>query len=365
MIRTRILLCFVSLLFIASHANAQPSDAKIKKDLTSSGVISVTLYGRGARVWNQTYRQYFWERTGEVLRKANVAGFPNAKLAVGGFARYTLIGGGYRFQKFAVTYNRYYGIPAPSQAEVLKLVNGDLAGFLGYHYHSIVGNVAPIKFPAKVDWNWHTPTSVTLQLVTSFSEKVSNTQTEKKTVVYDVRLYRDTVKSKWNRFHSSTSKMTTLGKTTYSDEDLTAMKTLAQLNAEKGATSQMSSLPSVAIPDFKTDLEFFAFLHNALRAGDAKKFEAILRKTMSPFYYEANSTVLLNSQGEDLIQQNIKRAFQGKSKYAEQYGPDPIVAEYQDNRISFANADGAHKSTIKVALAGGKWKTASRSEKSL
>jgi hypothetical protein len=339
----------------ASRADAQPSDAQIKRDLTSPGVLSVTLHGRGVRSWSSAWLQYFWERGATVLRKARIPEYPNAKVEVQGSARYTIVGGGFRFRDFSVSGNRYYGLPAPNQSEVLALVKNNLPQLLGYHYRKIVGDLSPAKFPAKVDWFWHTPNSVSFPLSVSFTEVVSNTQTEKQNVTFNVRLYRDSVKSKWKSFIATQDKSVSLGKTTYSADDIKAMKSLADLDAESSARAQVSTLPTVTIPDFKSDLEFFAYLHNALRGKDAAQLEAILRKTLSPSFYAANSDVLLTSQGEELVNHIVQEALKGKSAYAEQYGPDASVKHYQTGLIQLWNADGRHFSRIAAQMAGGHW----------
>jgi hypothetical protein len=340
----------------ASTAHAQPSDAQIRKDLSGPGVISVNLFGRGAKVWSSTYMQYFWEREASVVRKAGIAEYPNATLEVGGFATYTRVSGGWRYQKMAVTYNRYVGIPAPSQSEVLQMVNADLEKFLGYHYNKIVGDLAPVKFPAKAEWYWHTPNSVSFNLVTSFTEPINFTQTEKKNVTFEVRIYRDSIKGDWNRFISTEKSSVSLGKTTHDADDLKAMPSLAEANAERAAKAQLGNLPSVEIPALNTDLEVFSYLHNAMRAGDAKKFEAILRRMLGGSYRAENSETLLDARGEELVANSIKGLFGGKSTYAEQYGEDLNVKHYQPGMLEFWNADAKHFSRIEVKPEGGQWK---------
>jgi hypothetical protein len=115
----------------------------------------------------------------------------------------------------------------------------------------------------------------------------------------------------------------------------------------------MNGLPEVALPAFKTDLEAFAWLHQVLRAGDAKKGEAALRRLLGPGFYETGSDVLLNNRGEQLVQTLLKSVYKGKSSYAEQYGPDPVVKHYQPNRIEFWNADGRHFSRVAFTPSGG------------
>lgn len=88
----------------ADEARAVPSSARVMKDLRSPGVLSVKLVGRGVKSWSSTYSQYFWEQSAVVVRKASIKEFPNAKLEIGGIARYTY-GGSFPFNRFLVTYN--------------------------------------------------------------------------------------------------------------------------------------------------------------------------------------------------------------------------------------------------------------------
>ena len=352
-------LAFLGLLALACGANevrAVPSAARVKKDLMSKGVLSVKLVGNGRKSWSSTYSQYFWEQSAVVVRKAGIPEFPNAKLEVGGIARYTYAGGSFPFNRFLVTYNSYSGIPAPSAKTIVDMVKKDLPSFLGHHYNQIVGDVGPIALAANPKWNWHRPTSVSMLVTTSFTEKVSNTQMEKKKVTYEVRLYRDAIKAPWKTFHSSSRDEVVLAKSTHEADDLAAMKTLAMVNAERGASSHMSGLPDVAIPHFKSDLEAFAFIHKTMRESDPKKFEAILRRLMAPHYYVAGSKVLLDTNGEAKVQETVKTVFGSKVKYADQYGPDPIVAAYQNGILTLGNADGQHISRIRVQPAGGEYK---------
>jgi len=336
-------------------AHAQPSDAKITKDLTSPGVLSIKLLGTGSRVWSKTFLQYFWERGAVLVRNAGLAEYPNVKVEIGGTATYSIVGGNFAFKKFYVAYNTYHGMPNPNSKEILDLLNTDRGKFLGHYYNSIVGDIKPIALAADPKWEWHTPNSVSFLVTTGFDAKVDNTTLEKKAVAYEVRLYRDKIKGPWLSFFSQTKSETSQGKTTHDADDLRAMKTLSMVDAERIAAKALDTLPDVEIPAFKTDLEAFTFLHETLRAGDAKKGEAVLRRMLAPIHFENGSTVLLNARGEEIVQATVKTAFKGKSLYADQYGPELNVREYQNNSLVFWNADGRHFSRIALVPAGGTW----------
>ena len=343
-----------------SAARAQPSDAQIIRDLKSPGVISVKLLGRGSRVWSTGYSQYTWDRTAIVVRKAGLREFPNARVEIGGIATYSIVGGRFPFKKFYVGYNSYIGIPAPSAKTIVALLKTDMSIFLGNDALFIVGPVQPIALASNPKWNWHTPNSVSLRVTTGYKKKVSYTELEQQKVVKEVRLYRNAIKSPWNRFASSLESSTPSGRTTHDADALRVMKTFSTVEAERGAARRLASLPQVSVPAFKTDLQMFAFLHNTLREGNAAKTEAVLRRALAPAFFVEGSEVLLNGDGDLLLNRVIDQAHKGKMTYAEQFAPDLNVDHYKANELSFWNADGVHRSSIELEMTGGSWQNGAK-----
>lgn len=337
MMQKRLLLLFLGLCALAAQAQAQPSDAQIKKDI-GKGAISVTLHGRTVRSWSSAWLQYFYERSATVVRKAGIPEYPNATVKIDGFARYTIAGGKSLYREFGTTGNRFYGLPAPDKKQVLALLNADLPKFLGHHYRRIVGDLTPITYTDNTEYFWHTPNSVSLKLKTTFSETVSYTQVEKKTAIFDVRLYRTAVKAPWSSFISTSEKQISLGKTTYDSDEVRAMKTLAMIDAERASGAKINALPKIEVPAFKTDFELFQFTHNLLREGNLKKIEAFLYQTLAPGFFVEGSDVLLNARGETLVQEVLADIGNKKISYAQQYAPDPKVKHYQTGMIQFWNA---------------------------
>lgn len=351
---------------LSGIAHAQPSDARIRKDLMSKGIFSIKLVGRGSRVWSTARKQYMWDRTAIVVRKAGIPEYPNAKLEIGGIATYFIVGNTYSFHRFLVGYNSYSGIPAPSAQTVLAMVNADLPEFLGdYYMRTSVGTVTPIAIASDPKWEWHTPNSVSLRLTSGITQKVSSTELEKKKIVMTVRLYRDGIKKPWKKFGSSRESETSLGRTTHDSADLAAMKTLHFTLAERAAAAHLKSLPEVSIPAFKSDLEMFAYLHKTLRESGAPKTEVVLRRLLAPRYFLPGSTVLLDANGEILVQETLRKAFKGKSSYAEQHGAEPNIESYSLNSITFINADGQHRSSMEAEASGGTWKDGAKVGQSL
>lgn len=340
-------------------ARAVPSDAQVMKDVrgNGSGILSIKLLGPGRRVWSDSYRQYVWDRSVVVVRKGGIPEYPNAHLEVGGIASYYYVGGGrFSYNQFFVTYNSYSGIPAPSEAQISTLISQSPAKFYGWHYTQIVGTPSPIRLAAKPEWNWHTPNSVSFLMTTSYSTRKSSTTLEKTNAVYEVRLYRDGIKQPWKNFISTIKDEKSLGITTADADEIEAMKTLAMVDAEREAAAHLASLPAVTIPAFKNDLETFAYIHKTLREPNPPQAEAVLRQMLGSRYRIKNSDVLFDSIGEDKIAATLKVAYGKKGVYAEQYGPDPAVNEYQTNAITFWNADGRHFSRLALEMGGGSWK---------
>ncbi len=355
MFSPRLLLLPLAVCVLTASAHAQPSDAQIKKDLTAKDTVSVTLEGRTVRSWSSVWKQYFYERSANIVRKAGIPEHPKATIEIDGFARYTINGGNSTYREFKVTNNEYHGLPAPDKTQVLALLNKDLPKFLGFHYNSIVGALMPIAYVDNVEYVWHTPTSVSLQLKTTFTEPVSDTELEKKTMVFEVRLYRDAVKAPWNRFLSSSTREVSLGKTTHDAQEIRAMKSLAILDAERLSGAKVKNLPAIEVPAFKTDFEFFQFTHNLLRQGDVAKVEAFLYKTLAPEFFVKGSDVLLDPHGEELVKDVLAQIGNKKISYAQQYAPDPKIKHYQDGMIEFWNAQEPTFSRMTVGAFGGKY----------
>ncbi|MDQ3814000.1 MAG: hypothetical protein M3347_08615 [Armatimonadota bacterium] len=255
---------------------AQPSDARIIKDLTKPGVLSVKLSEKGGgKVWSKNDLQYYWERGAVVIRDANVAGAPDVKLEIGGIATYTIVGGQYTFKRFYVTWNRYEGIPNPTEKEIMGIVKSDIRKFLGdYHYNKIVGDIEEIKLADDPKWNWHTPNSVSFEMETRHREITNNTTIEKVEQSYEVRLYRDAVKGPWKNFISTPKERKVLSQSTHRADEITAMKTFGMLDQEKQATADLKKLPDVEVPEFKKDVELFLFTHKMRREATPEAFEA-------------------------------------------------------------------------------------------
>ncbi len=353
--RTERFIVLALMVFMARGAMAQPSDAQIKKDLTAPGVISVTLSKNGGgKVWRQNDVQYYWERGAVIVRDADLKEFPNVKLEIGGFVSYTIIGNTYKFKKFNVTYNSYEGIPNPSEKEVETLLRSHLKETVNEgHFDSIVGDIEKLELAADPKWEWHTPNSVSFNAHAVYEEKVSNTETEKVDRTYEVRLYRDGVKSPWkDNFNSSPRGEKSLGRRTHKADDLEAMKTLGFVTLENKARAELAKLPKVDVPIFNSPIELARFTHKMLMEGDKDKFEAFVTKAAGPGMQAPQSDILFTPQGFDAVSRAMAAAFEGKGKYKDQYCPEPKINRHSDEVIEWANKTGDTYTRVSMSKSG-------------
>ena len=348
----------LGLCLLAVTSQAQPTDAQVIQQIKNPGVLSVKLTpGRGKKVWSSAHSQYFWERAAIVYRNAKIPEYPNAKVEIGGFARYDIIGGRFSYREFKVTWNSYLGIPVPSDNDILEMVQANLEQFVGNAtYNQIVSEIENLQLAAEKNSEWHTPNSFSIDLSCSYDRVVSYTEVAKEDVTYRVRFYRDAVKSPWKpNFISSRKTYKELSKTKFSAEEIRAMPSLGSRASEQKAQAAMSGLPEVNVPSFNSDTDLFLFVHNILLTGTKEEFHAMMMHLMAPNYFIEGSKVQLNQRGADLINQNIRRAYEGKSTYAEQYCADPGVKHKQTNMIQFFNKSKQVYTRIAIGKFGGRF----------
>lgn len=186
---------FVVIGFAATSANAQPSAAQVKKDVTGAKTISVTVGGRGTRVWSKGYSKWVWDVPYSAKVKSEE---PGVNILVEATASYDIVGGRYVYWRSFVGSNIYEGIPNPTDAEVAKLLEqfGPQKVMMGDFYNA-VGSIESVKLAAKPRFEWHTLNSVSFTVVVTFTEKVDNTTSRRVAKPYRARLYRDGKTMPW------------------------------------------------------------------------------------------------------------------------------------------------------------------------
>ncbi len=165
---SKILLTILGFLVIftaETFAQTPPSEAQIKKDLMNPGVIAIIIRGKGSfekfvtngAVVNEYYRSV------TVRRKTDK---PGVTLDVLGDVVYRLIGGRWVFRKFRLGANQYGGITNPTVAELNKLVEKmELRDVHNQWEYYFVGEIESLKISAFPRWEWHTPNSVSFNVV--------------------------------------------------------------------------------------------------------------------------------------------------------------------------------------------------------
>ena len=187
----------------ASQAKAQPSDAQIKRDLTGAKTVSVALGKPGTIEWSRTYKKYVWTRSFTAKVKTDD---PGIFVIVKGYASYDVMGGRYVFWKTFTTSNSYEGIPDLTAADVQALVSKFGAEqFMGnYYFNHVIGKVESIGLAAEPKYVWHTPTSVSFNVVAVYTERTNDIGGRQRLArTLEIRLYRDSVKAPWKSLIST------------------------------------------------------------------------------------------------------------------------------------------------------------------
>jgi hypothetical protein len=218
------------LMFVAPVVFAQPTDARIRADLMSPGVLEIRFTRNpGTLQRNSDTKVFEFVRGVEVLRKTEM---PGVKLLVVGDAVYQQYPSGFRYWKFRVLENRYDGIPNPSDAEIAQILRKDPAKMYGGAANVVLAPAEPPRLASQPEWTWHTPNSVSFLVTVHEKKRVSYTEIEIADQDYEVRLYRDAIGRPWTNFIGSPKggpgHRRVLGKKSYSRAEMAAMKTVLQ-----------------------------------------------------------------------------------------------------------------------------------------
>lgn len=187
------------------HVFAQPSPAQIKKDISGPKTVSVTFNSPGKIEWDSAYKKYIWSRYFTATVKTDE---PGVLLKVIGFAAYDVMGGRYVYWRTFTSSNSFSGIPNPTPADVQALIKRfGVKEFVGdYIYRfQLVGSVESIGLAPDPKFEWHTPNSVSLNVVGVYTKKGNGNTApnEHGQQTFRVRLYRDNTKAEWNGVYST------------------------------------------------------------------------------------------------------------------------------------------------------------------
>lgn len=234
---------------------AQPSDAQLKKQLTSPKTISVTLNGAGAREWSSTYKKYVWTRYFTARLKTDT---PGEILVVKGYAAYDIVGGRYVFWRTFTSGNSYEGKKNPTVEEINQAL--ETAKLDDFNYNgNVIGEYESMKLAAEPEWEWHTTDSVSFNVVAVynlhnnggryFGEKYYRAESGFEQVnrvesVLRIRLYRDGAKLPWRGVHVSTRIPTSAGANTI-DERIKLLERKEYREAQFKQMPKMSEIPKL------------------------------------------------------------------------------------------------------------------------
>ncbi len=196
------LLVLVGVGFV-NAVSAQPNDAQVKRDLTHAKTVSVELGKPGKIEWSKTYKKYVWTRSFTAKLKTDE---PGILVIVKGYASYDVMGGRYVFWRTFTTSNSYEGIPDPTAADVLALISKFGAEqFMGnYYFNRVIGRVESLGLAADPKYLWHTPNSVTFNVVAVYTERTNDVGGRERVArTFEIRLYRDSVKAPWKSLLST------------------------------------------------------------------------------------------------------------------------------------------------------------------
>ncbi|MEP6901593.1 MAG: hypothetical protein ABJA66_07575 [Actinomycetota bacterium] len=193
----------------ASQIFAQPSNAQLKKQLSSAGTVSITLGDPGRIEWSSTYKKYVWTRNFTVKLKGDE---PGVFLIVKGYAAYDVMGGRYVYWRTFTSSNSYEGKANPTISEINQaLEKADQTEF--NPGLKIIGEFESLKLAEAPNWEWHTPNSVSFYAIAVFWMTNSYLNFEgapnqplptgfgaidKVQKVMRLRIYRKDEKSPWN-----------------------------------------------------------------------------------------------------------------------------------------------------------------------
>ena len=159
-----------SLPVTALGAAEPPSEDDIRRDLAAPGVVDIVFRGRGTveRLLEDGVFVDEYKRSVTVRRSGDR---PGVVVEVVGDAVYRLIDGRFAFRRMRLAGNRLYGLPNPRIAEIDALLARLTPHDVDRRAHLIVGEIEKIRLADDPRWEWHTPRSVSFEVVETFTAR--------------------------------------------------------------------------------------------------------------------------------------------------------------------------------------------------
>jgi hypothetical protein len=176
-----------------------PSDAVVLKEMqdriTGEDSIELSDAGAGEIVWSGRDLTWYYQRGYMVRRPANIDGFADATLEVGGLSLWVFDGNGWRHQRDLVTWNTYNGIPDPDSDELVALLQ---SARINYMPAGLGGKPDNFRLAEKPNFEWHNATSVSFNYTVDAPHIDWPSQTLRQaTLTLRSRVYRDSVDAPW------------------------------------------------------------------------------------------------------------------------------------------------------------------------
>jgi hypothetical protein len=199
------LICLAVLVNLAftGKVSAQPSEAQLRKQLSSANTVSITFSKPGKIEWSSTYSKYLWTRGFTEKLKSND---PGIFVILTGYAAYDVRGGKYVYWQYFITSQEYEGIPNPTAADVQKLIEKfGLKKIMGnYRFNHVIGKVESIGLADEPNFEWHTQNSVSFNVVAVYTERTNDIGGKQRIAqTLQIRLYRDSPTAEWKDILSS------------------------------------------------------------------------------------------------------------------------------------------------------------------
>jgi len=176
-----------------------PSDDEVLAEMRRriQGALSVELSdaGNGEVVWSGRDLTWYYQRGYVIKRPANLDGFADAVLEVGGLSLWVYDGSGWRYQRDLVTWNTYEGIDEPDRDDLIALLAG---AAINYMPLSLAGAPENLRIADSPNFEWHSGTSVSFNyLVDAAQVDWPSKELRQSTLTLRTRVYRDTVDAPW------------------------------------------------------------------------------------------------------------------------------------------------------------------------
>jgi hypothetical protein len=154
----------------SAHALTPPSEDDIRRDLAAPGVIEIVFRGRGTLERVEENGVFFdeYKRSVTVRRTGDR---PGVVVEVIGDAVYRVIDGRFVFRRMRLAGNRLNGLPNPTVAEIDALLSRLTPLDIDRTAYLMVGEIEKIRLADDPRWEWHTPRSVSFEVVETFTAR--------------------------------------------------------------------------------------------------------------------------------------------------------------------------------------------------